>query len=132
MELVEAQLSNTLSVNYYCLAMTAAESQSRRQTYSTLSWFGVLGVGASLSVAGQYFKYWLRDNDPSEYPLVELFIEHPVEMLARKPALMAREPVLSIVLSGVVLATLCLRLWLFAVSGYYRQCWVEYRRTHSE
>ncbi len=112
--------------------MPAAEPHSRCRTYSMLSWFGALGVGTSLSVATQYFEYWLRCNDPSEYPLVELFIERPVEMLARQPALMASEPVLSIVLSGVVLATLCLRLWLFAVTGYYRHCWVEFLRTHTK
>lgn len=107
---------------------TESSSQSGRQTYETLAWVGALGVGTSLYVAGQYFEYWLRENDPTEHPLVDLFIDHPIEMLVEKPAVMARSPVLSIVLSGVLLATLCLRLWLFAVGEYYRRCWTAYLR----
>jgi hypothetical protein len=105
-----------------------SSSQSRRRAFGTLAWAGALGVGTSLFVAGQYFEYWLRENDPAEHPLVELFVDHPVEMLAEKPALMARSPVLSVVLSGIALATLSLRLWLFAVAGDYRQCWTGVRR----
>lgn len=102
---------------------TEPSSQSRRETYETLAWVGALGVGTSLYVAEQYFEYWLCENDPAEQSLVELFIDHPIEMLVEKPVLMARNSVLSVILSGVLLATLCLRLWLFATAEYYRQCW---------
>lgn len=112
--------------------MGESEPHSHRRTYTMLSWFGVIGVGASLSVASQYFEYWLRTNDPAEHPLVELFIEHPIEMLVEKPAVMASKPVLSVVLSGVLLANLCLRLWLFAVTGYYRQYWIGWRKPYGQ
>jgi hypothetical protein len=83
-----------------------------------LSWFGAIGIGTSLYVAGQYFEYWLLEHDPANHPLVEEFIDHPIKMLTETPAVMATEPVLSVVLSGVALANLCLRLWMGATLQY--------------
>jgi len=85
-----------------------------------LSWFGAIGVSTSLYVAGQYFEYWLRENDPNDHPLVEEFVEHPIEMLVETPAVMATKPILSVVLSGFLLANLCFRLFTFAVGQFYR------------
>lgn len=105
--------------------MHEREGASDVRTYNMLSWFGVIGVGASLYVAGRYFESWLLHNDPENHPLVEEFIRQPVKMLTETPAVMATKPVLSVVLSGFLLATLCYRLFLFAVTQLYRLCWTR-------
>ena len=103
--------------------MDETEGQSAVRTYSMLSWFGAIGICTSLHVAGRYFEHWLVRNDPDEHPLVKEFIRQPVRMVAETPGVMATKPVLSVVLSGVLLATLCYRLFLFAVGQWYRLCW---------
>jgi hypothetical protein len=84
-----------------------------------LSWFGTIGVGTSLYVAGQYFEYWLRTNDPADHPLVEEFIAHPMKMVTQTPGVMATKPVLSVVLSGLLLARLSLGLFVNAIWQYF-------------
>jgi hypothetical protein len=105
--------------------MHESEEPSAIRTYNTLSWFGAIGVSTSLYVAGRYFEGWLLTNDPEAHPLVEEFIEQPVKMLTETPAVMATKPVLSVVLSGILLATLCYRLFLFAVAQFSLLCWSQ-------
>ncbi|MXR51922.1 hypothetical protein GRX03_09955 [Halovenus sp. WSH3] len=100
--------------------MDTSGAPSALRTYSTLSWFGAIGFSTSLYVAGQYFEYWLMTNDPEDHPLVEEFIEHPVQMVVETPAVMATSPVLSVVLSGMLVANLCYRMFVFATSQFYR------------
>lgn len=99
------------------------EETSDIRTYNMLSWFGSIGAGTALYVAGRYFERWLLSNDPEDHPLVEEFIQQPVKMLTETPAVMATKPVLSVVLSGFLLAALCYKLFLFAVTQFYRLCW---------
>lgn len=103
--------------------MHATAAPSVMRTYNMLSRFGAIGVSASLYVAGQYFEYWLMTNDPGDHPLVEQFIRQPMRMLLETPAVMATKPVLSVVLSGMLVANLCYKLFVFASAQFYR-CWL--------
>lgn len=105
--------------------MEETEGQSAIRTYNMLSWFGAIGFSTSLYIAGRYFEHWLLQNDPEEHPLVREFIRQPGRMLTETPAVMATKPILSVVLSGFLLAKLCYRLFVFAVTQFYRLCWAQ-------